>query len=74
MSKTKFATEPIVSGKVKRLPQGHVASFRFPSTIDPSRVTPFDNRKIVVINQRDFKRIYSGFRKEDLFIGSLKLL
>lgn len=73
-NKTQFQTKPVVSGKIARLPAGKVASFKFPPVVNPERQAMYASRKVSVINNRDFRRLFSGFRKEDLFIGSLKLL
>lgn len=72
--RTKFQTQPVVSNKVKRLPIHKAAVFKFPPVIDPRTSQAYSERKVNIINTKDFRRLFSGFRKEDLFIGSLKLL
>ncbi len=75
--RTTFQTTPIVSkkmGKVARLPADKVGSFKFPTKVDPTAKSAYDDRSVSLISEKHFKRLYKGFRKEDLFIGSLKIL
>jgi hypothetical protein len=72
--RTQFETEPITSRRLKRLPNFKSVEFKFPPVVDPNLAKKYDERKIAIISDRDFKRMFTGYRKENLFIGSLKLL
>jgi hypothetical protein len=63
-----------MGAKIKRLPIHKTAVFKFPPVVNPAVAQKYNERKVAIINQRDFRRLFTGFRKEDLFIGSLKLL
>ena len=71
-----FQTEPVVSKKMRgmRLPVDKTGGFKFPPMTDPSVKAMYDTRTVTLISEKNFKRLYRGFRKEDLFIGTLKLL
>lgn len=72
--RTQFQTQPVVSTKIARLPIHKAVEFKFPPIVNPQVKEMYNQRKINLINQRDFNKLFRGFRKEDLFIGSLKLL
>lgn len=72
--RTQFQTRPVVSPKIARLPIHKSVEFKFPPIVNPQTKEMYNQRTINLINQRDFNKLFRGFRKEDLFIGSLKLL
>jgi hypothetical protein len=72
--RTQFQTKPVVSNKIARLPIHKAVEFKFPPIVNPQTKEKYNQRTVSLINQKDFRKLFRGFRKEDLFIGSLKLL
>lgn len=57
----------------KRLPVHKKTSFKFPPKIPlEKRIQPVE-RKVSLISNKNFRNLQKGFRKEDLFLGSLKI-
>lgn len=73
MEKTQFLRPDQRRSKIYRPPVHKMLSYKLPMRGDPLLDKRYSERKVKLIDNKVFKTLSSGYRKEDQFVGTLKI-